>query len=60
MTYRPNIAAQMREIVNLDAVRPERWAHTYEAWGVTEDEVRHIRDEEMLKRIRNAEEAADE
>lgn len=60
MTYKPDIVWQMKQIINLDVVKPHLWAKTFEASGITEEMVAKARDEEMLRRIRNAEEVTDE
>lgn len=50
MSYRPDIAAQMRGIVNLDRVIPHLWAKTYEASGITEADIIAARDAEAKDR----------
>ena len=53
-----DLARIMRDIIFLDHVQPDRWAHTYELYGITADDVRaavvaerqHRADVELLRK----------
>lgn len=56
---KPNLARNFREIRNLDVINCEAWAKTFEASGLTADEVRLAVDAEFARRLREPTEELD-
>lgn len=50
MTDCPDLTRIMRDIVFLDHVQADRWAHTYELYGITADMVREAVEAERQHR----------
>lgn len=56
---KPDLSAMMRQLVKPEAVQPDKWSRTFEAYGWTADMIERARVAEIERRIREAPEVID-
>lgn len=51
-----DLPAMLRSLVRPEAVNPSWWARTFELDGITEEQVRTAVDDEIIRRLKEADE----